>query len=130
RGRRLARAEQLSTAARLNILSTAWQVRSNLRLSLVDLTASQQREAALEAQLKSGESILRLMEQRLAAGAAAATELFPARVTVLRSRSDLIDLKRQIADARSRLAESLGVPLKALEGAQLAFSLATPTNWA
>src|SRR5258706_9498459 len=36
RGRRLAHAQQLSAAARMNILSAAWQVRSNLRLSLLD----------------------------------------------------------------------------------------------
>src|SRR6185436_223054 len=114
---------------RLNILTTAWQVRSNLRSSLLDLTAAQRREEALEAQLKSGQAVLQLMEQRLVAGAAAATELFPARLAVMKARLDLIDLKRQSADARARLADAAGVPLKAIAEAQFDFALRPPTNW-
>ena len=129
RKRRIQRAEQLSTVARLNIVTTAWQVRSNLRISLLDLIAAQLREEALEMQLKSGQAVLQLMEQRLLAGAAASTELFPARLTVLKTRSDLIDLKRQMADARARVADAAGVPLKAIETAQFEFPLTTPVNW-
>jgi len=129
RGRRIARAEQLSTAARLNILSTAWQVRSALRTSLLNLIAAGLREQALQAQLQSAQSILQSMEQRLEAGAVASTDLFPARVAVLRTRSDLIDLKRQQAEARAGVANSLGVPLKAIESLQFDFPLDLPANW-
>jgi len=115
RGRRIARAEQLSTAARLNIVSTAWQVRSALRTSLLNFVAARVREQALQAQLQSEQNILQLMEQRLEAGAVASTDLFPARVAVLRTRSDLIDLSRQQAEARAGVANALGVPLKAIE---------------
>ena len=129
RGHRIHRAEQLSTAARLNILSTAWQVRSVLRTSLLNFVAARLREQALEAQLQSEQSILQLMEQRLQAGAVAPTELFPARVAVLRTRSDLIDLSRQQAEARAGVANALGVPLKAIESVQLDFPLELPANW-
>ena len=129
RGHRIHRAEQLSTAARLNILSTAWQVRSALRTTLLNFLAARLREQALEAQLQSEQTILQLMEQRLQAGAVATTELFPARVAVLRTRSDLIDLKRQQAEARAGIANALGVPLKAIESLQLDFPLELPANW-
>src|SRR5947209_8388708 len=129
RGHRIHRAEQLSTAARLNILSTAWQVRSALRASLLNFLAARLREQALEAQLQSEQTILQLMEQRLEAGAVASTDLFPARVAVLRTRSDLIDLKRQQAEARAAVANALGVPLKAIESLQFDFPLDLPANW-
>ena len=129
RGHRIHRAEQLSTAARLNILSTAWQVRSALRTGLLNFLAARLREQALEAQLQSEQTILQLMEQRLQAGAVASTDLFPARVDVLRTRSDLIDLKRQQAEARAGVANALGVPLKAIESLQFDFPLELPGNW-
>jgi len=129
RGHRIHRAEQLSTAARLNILSTAWQVRSALRTSVLNLIAARLREQALEAQLQSEQIILQLMEQRLQAGAVAPTELFPARVAVLRTRSDLIDLKRQQAEGQAGVANALGIPLKAIQSLQLDFPLELPANW-
>jgi len=129
RGKRTLRAEQLSTAARLNIVTTAWQVRSALRASLLDLNAATQREKALQAQLQTQQNILQLMEQRLQAGAVAPSELYPARVAVLRARSDLVDLKRLRADARARLAEALGVPLKAIDNVEFAFPLEVPAKW-
>src|SRR3954469_1515062 len=44
RGKRMQRAQHLSTAARFNIITTAWQVRSALRTSLLDLIAATQRQ--------------------------------------------------------------------------------------
>lgn len=129
RKRRMEKADHLSQAARLNVVTAAWQVRSALRVALLDLTAGTAREAALQAQLQIQQSILQLMEQRLQAGAVAPAELYPARVAVLRARSDLVDLKRQVADARSRIAESLGVPLKALQSIDFAFPLDAPAGW-
>lgn len=128
RARRMDRAKHLSQAARFNIVTSAWQVRSALRTALLDLFATTQRELALQAQLQSSQTILQLMEQRLLAGAVSATELFPARVAAMKSRSDLIDLKRQLVDARSRIADSLGMPLKALDSAEFDFPQAAETN--
>jgi cobalt-zinc-cadmium efflux system outer membrane protein len=129
RNKRTIRAQQLSTAARLNIVSTAWQVRSAVRASLLDLAAATEREKALQAQLQTQQNILQLMEQRLQAGAVAPSELYPARVSLLRARSDLVDLRRQLADARARLAESLGIPLKAIASTEFAFPIEIPGKW-
>jgi len=129
RKRRLDRAGHLSEAARLNIVTTAWQVRSNLRIALLDLAAASARQKALQAQLQNQQTILQLLEQRLQAGAVAPAELYPARVAVLRARSDLVDSGRQIADARARIAEALGLPLKALQAAEFIFPLDLPAGW-
>jgi len=129
RRKRMERAQHLSTAARFNIISTAWQVRSALRTSLLDLVAAGQRQQAIQAQLQSEQAILQLMEQRLAAGAVAPAELYPARVAVLRTRADVIDLRRQLVDARARMADALGLPLKAIESLALDFPIDLPANW-
>lgn len=50
RGHRLAQAQHLSDAAKLNIASTAWQVRGRLRRALVDLYAASEQERLLAAQ--------------------------------------------------------------------------------
>ena len=50
RSRRRVLASHLADAARLNISSVAWQVRSNLRSSLLDLALTRERVALLEKQ--------------------------------------------------------------------------------
>jgi cobalt-zinc-cadmium efflux system outer membrane protein len=129
RGRRIDRAEHLSAAARLNIVTAAWLIRSGLRASLLDFMAATRRQQALQALLQSEQTILQLLEQRLGAGAISPSELFPARVSVLKTRSDLIDIRRQLADARARIAEALGVPLKSIAELKFDFSIDPPATW-
>src|SRR5437773_920169 len=50
RGYRLALAARLSEAARLNLAATAWQVRSRVRRSLLELYAARETESALKEQ--------------------------------------------------------------------------------
>src|SRR5439155_4904902 len=50
RGHRIARAQELSEAARLNIATAAWQVRSRVRVALLERNAAQQRENVLQQQ--------------------------------------------------------------------------------
>jgi len=129
RGKRMERAEHLSQAARLNIVTAAWQVRSGLRASLLDFAAASRRQAALQSLLQIEQAIVQLMEQRLAAGAIASTELFPARIALLRTQSELIDLRRQLADSRARVADALGVPLASVASLDFDFPIAVPANW-
>ena len=51
RGHRVARAERLSQAARLNIATVAWQVRSGVRANLLDFATANQRAILLEGQV-------------------------------------------------------------------------------
>jgi cobalt-zinc-cadmium efflux system outer membrane protein len=123
RGYRRNRAQQLSDAARLNIVTTAWQVRANLRTNLIDLIAAAQRERLLQSVNTLHDQIIRSMEQRLEAGALARSELVPARLARAKLQLDFADARRQTADARVRLAESLGVPTRALDGLEFAYDL-------
>ena len=112
--------EKFSTeAARLNVLSAAWQVRSDLRHALIEAIADEHRLPFLRAQTDAQRQLLSLLEKRLAAGSITSLELSPARIALLKSEAALVDLQGQIGVARSHVAQALGVPLTALDGVSL-----------
>jgi cobalt-zinc-cadmium efflux system outer membrane protein len=111
---RRAQAANLSEAARLNIAATAWQVRSAVRSSLLDFAAAGQREAALEKQVRVQQEILRREQQQAALGEIAPAESLAVRIPLERARLDLADAQRLRVEARARLTEAIGVPLRAL----------------
>ena len=121
---RMAQAGQLSEAARLNLAAAAWQVASNLRLSLLEYAAARQRAGLLQPQLELQEQIVALLEQRFKLGAVARTELTLSRLGLTRVQADYADATRQAAEARVRIAEALGLPLQGVEGAEFRFPLA------
>jgi len=121
RGYRRVRAAHLSEAARLNVATVAWQVRSNLRVGLLDLETAEHRQGLLRRQLASQEQILKALEQQAEAGAIAASELYPARISLIKLRLDVAEAERSRAEARVRVAEALGIPNSALEDVKLAF---------
>jgi len=123
RSHRIRRAEQESESARLNLATQAWQVRSRLRVSLLDYAAVRRRVALLQDLEGVQSHVLELMEGRLAAGAVAATELTADRMTLIKTRADLAEAQRQIVENRAAVAEALGLPLKALDGRELMFDL-------
>jgi outer membrane protein TolC len=111
---RRAQAANLSEAARLNIAVTAWQVRSAVRSSLLDFAAAGEREAALEKQVRVQREILQRQQQQAELGAIAPAESLTVRIALERARLDLADAQRQRVEARARLAEAIGVPLRVL----------------
>lgn len=123
RGYRLAHAEQMSEVARLNISIAAWQVRSGVRAALVEYSAARQRAGLLAANVALQQQLLETQQQRLAAGFIAPAEISPARIALLKLRGELADSKRQAVEARGKIAESLGLPLRALDGVEFAFDL-------
>ena len=128
RGYRIAQAQQLSDAAWLNIASVAWQVRSGVRTSLLDYAAAQQRAGLWHRQLQLQREIVTLLDQRFQAGAIGRNELTPARLALAKSESELADAIRQAAESRLRLAESLGLPARAIEGIELNSVLPTTSG--
>jgi outer membrane protein TolC len=117
---RRAHAANLSAAARLNIATTAWQVRSAVRLSLLDFAAAREREAALEKQAAIQEEVLRRQVQQAKLGEIAPSESLVVRIALEKARLDLADARRQGVEARAHLAEAIGVPLRALNEARFA----------
>ncbi|MGH6802729.1 MAG: TolC family protein, partial [Methyloceanibacter sp.] len=128
RGTRITRAEYLAEAARHNVTTIAWQVRSNLRKALIDLTTAERRRGVLREQVEVQQRIAELVEQRRRAGAASIVEVAAIRVALTKLQSDEADAQRQTADARNRLAEALGLPVAALDDVQFISPLEPASN--
>jgi outer membrane protein TolC len=126
RGARVAQARHLSESARLTIAATAWQVRSQLRGSVLDFASATRREALLRRQLAVQERVVASLEQRRDAGALASSEITPTRLLLQKVRLDLSEAQRQQAEAHARVAESIGVPVSALTGIEIAYDLTSP----
>jgi outer membrane protein TolC len=123
RGRRIEQAEHLSESARLNIATTAWQIRSKVRSALLDYVASAARAGLLAEQASLQEQIVQRLTQQLNAGAVGAGEIMAGRAALAKTRADMADTKRQLAGAQVRLADSIGVPAATLDGVSVAFDL-------
>ncbi|HEU5080154.1 MAG TPA: TolC family protein [Opitutaceae bacterium] len=106
-------------SARLAVLSTAWQLRSELRRALIDISMARRRETIARAQLETQRRIGALMEQRFVVGSISATEVSTARTTLFRAEAAAADAAGQSTIARARVAAALGLPMSALESVAL-----------
>ena len=120
RGYRIAQADQLSEAARLAIAGTAWQVRSRVRGTLLDLYTAQHTRDALIRQQRLQQDNVALLERRLGFGMASTPEVTQARIVLSQSTLALNDAQRLEIDARTRLAAALGLRSKALHRVEIA----------
>jgi cobalt-zinc-cadmium efflux system outer membrane protein len=119
RGYRIAEARHLSDAARWNILSAAWEVRSRLRGALLDTYAAGERETLLAEALDLQAEIVRLLELQRDAGEVSVYDLTQARLALDGSRLAAIEAARAKEEAMARLAAALGLPRRALDGINL-----------
>ncbi len=119
RGHQEAIARSDAEAARLAVFSAAWQIRAELRRALMDATAAVRREGLLRGQLEVQQKLVALLEQRFAAGSAAATDVSVLHTAALRAEAVAADAASQTVIARSRVAAALGLPLAALDGVTL-----------
>jgi outer membrane protein TolC len=121
RGYRLAQAAHLSDAARCELASAAWQVRSRVRKNLLALYAAGESVALLQKQEAAQAESVRLLEAQREAGAISPFEVTQSRVALNQTRFALQDAESQAATSRIQLAESLGLPPAALDGVILNF---------
>lgn len=121
RGKRLAEAEKISESARWNFVSAAWQIRSGVRASLLDFTVAGRRADLLQKQFAAQTEIVRLMQGRFEAGGISRPELATAQIALHKTQMDLSDAESKKSDARSHLAEALGVSPAALAGENFDF---------
>ncbi len=130
-GKRRFRTEQArhaSEAARYNLATSAWQVRSQLRACLLDFVAARQRAELLRHQVELRERLAERLARQLDAGAISAAELNTTRLGLIRARADLADADRAVAEARPRVAAALGLSVAALAGMDFQFDLAIPPS--
>jgi len=116
RGKRIAEAEKNAESARFSFMQAAWKVRSDVRSALQDFTFAQRRAALLQQSLVTQKQIVKLLQQRLDAGEISRPDLTLAGIALNHTQLDLSDALSATADARSHLAQSLGLSAAALAG--------------
>jgi cobalt-zinc-cadmium efflux system outer membrane protein len=122
RGFRIAQARHLGNAARLDVASAAWQVRSRIRNALLDLRAANLTAELLRQQQAAQGETVELMEDRLKAGQISLTDVQLVRVAAAQTALQLRDAQKQRNQSRVRLADALGVPVSALDEVHFSFA--------
>jgi outer membrane protein TolC len=126
RGKRIAEAEKISESARWNFVSAIWKIRSDVRAKLLDLKISERRADLLQQQFSAQQQIVKLLQQRLDTGEISRPELTVAQIALNKTQMDFSDAQSKKTDARSRLAEALGLSEAALDGEDLNFDFSPP----
>jgi len=121
RGIRIAEARHLAEAARWQILSAAWTVRSRLRGALLEVYAAGEMETLLKDHVKLQAEFVRILEVQKEAGEVSTYDVTQARVALDASRLAAIEATRAKEDALARLAGALGLSRQALEGVTVSF---------
>lgn len=123
-GRRELRVEQadhLVDAARSELLTASWQVRSKVRSALIALWSAQTKIRLLATRRDLAAELANVLERQLAAGQVTALMVSKERSALNQIRLTLDDANRQAAEARATLAAAIGIPLSALQGVNLSF---------
>ena len=121
RGYRIAQARHLSEAARLNILSVAWEVHSRLRQAFLELFAARETEILLNKQQSFQSESLRILEAQWAVGEASLYNVTQARISLDNTRLALLEAAKQSSQALVNLASAIGLPSKSLAGVAFSF---------
>jgi cobalt-zinc-cadmium efflux system outer membrane protein len=121
RGHRIVMASHLSEAARLELASAAWRVRSRLRAALVELWLAEEEKTLREEQQALHQDNVRLLQLQWELGAISAFELVQARLESDAAALGYLEAERRAAQARLRVAEAVGVTAEALDAVSLSF---------
>ncbi len=118
---RTGKARALLDAARADLATASWQVRTGVRNALLNLWAAQHRVALLRQKLVLQNELVALLEERFAVGQASALDV--ARERTARNQIGLAirAAERQGVDALTRLAAAVGVARQAVKGISPSF---------
>lgn len=119
RGHRIAAAQGTANAARFQVAAAAWQVRTRVRQSLLDLFSAARGVDILTRQQSIQTANLSLFQRQLDAGEISTFEMAQVRLQLDAIRLAVADARRLQQDARARLAAAVGVPVAALDGIAL-----------
>lgn len=120
RGYRIAQAERLTDAARIELAETAWKVRGRVRGALVEHLLALREADLRRAEAEIRAEAARLIERGVAAGAASRPEFDEARSELAAETLALRAADGRVLESRLELAASLGLPPEALDGVRFA----------
>lgn len=121
RAYRVAVAQHNAEAARFEVARMAWAARAAVRRSLVELHAAEATAEFWRNQKPLLARAAQLVDVQVRAGEVSPLEAGRARIALNRSELAARESERAVAAARSRLAESIGVPLAAFYGVRLSY---------
>lgn len=116
---RIARAERLTEAWRLELAESAWQVRRRVRDALAEHLFARQEVTVLEAAERARSELVAILERRLALGDIARPFVDVARGELGTARLAVRSAEGRVAETRAALAGSLGIPASALTDVSL-----------
>ncbi|HEX2940406.1 MAG TPA: TolC family protein [Rhodopila sp.] len=115
----IAKAAAETRAARAVIAVAAWQVRSEVRSTLINLWSAQRRLDLSHRHAALSAAYARAIEQRYRAGMISAAQVTTARLAQTQAALALAADQRQTQIARAGLATALGLPAKAIDGMEI-----------
>lgn len=118
---RTAEARQQAETARLEVARIAWTVRAGVRRALSGLHAAEATADLWRNQMPLITRAAQLVDLQVKAGEVSPLAVAQARVAVTQAELAARESERGLATARSRLAETIGVPLTALAGVTLSY---------
>ncbi len=119
RGARISLADLSAQRAGYDLAELTWKQRSALRRAAADLLITEREIALRETVNTDRQAQLDMSRRRLEAGAAARGDLDRLVRDALQDEQQLHDARRRASLARSALAVTVGVPVKALESLKL-----------
>ncbi len=122
RARRIDVAEADVRAAAAHVIDATWKARVAVRKALLDLYAAERRSALLADAIAKQGVVLKLLDERIKAGAASRMETAQPRLLQAQIRLQGSDATKAVALARASLAEALGMSTEGLAGAKFSFA--------
>ena len=112
---RIENAKHLSQVAKLEMAQTAWQLRSNIALSLTEYQFNQQQIQLLIAEEIRRQEIVAIYQKRVSLGIASNVELSAAKLQLQSTTSSLNTKKQDSTLLLSKLASNVGLPLSKIK---------------
>jgi cobalt-zinc-cadmium efflux system outer membrane protein len=120
RGKRMLQAARLEEAARLDVTTAAWQTRAAVRMMMIELRFAARRRTLLDHQLRNQILLVQMLERRVEAGAIGRSEILPMRLSKVQLENDYAAAERATELGFERLAETIGIPRRALNDLSIA----------
>lgn len=109
---RLEEAQTNVAVSRMDVASTAWQLRSQIAKDLLEYHQNIANTQLLLSELASHTEIVMMLKKRVASGLASNTELSSAELTHLKTQSVLNSEQAKSAEINARLATDVGLSLE------------------
>lgn len=119
RGYRIAEATHHAEAAQLQLASTAWHLRSQLREQLLGLWANAEKTRLLQQEVELDQSLVALLEKRFQEGYISARDLSQQQLSLAQSDNDLLNARKAYQAARAQVTGLLGLTPDGLDGVEL-----------